>query len=117
MSNPLNFPTARQPVTEKDVRGNEVFTRPWALFFQQVYERVGGAVSLSSTDLAMSLFEDAGTSETNAVVMGVEQAVNQSPPRDLLVVVDSLLAELSGLRDQLAELTKEVESIKQGAIL
>ena len=130
MSNAIKVPAARQPATEIDDRGVETFTRPWLLFFQQLYERVGGAIGESTTDLNASLFEDAGMSETNATLFAVEDAANQAPlpvpllPDDPLLPVaqlfaafESLAAEVAANRDQIAELTKELDSLKQGAIL
>ena len=117
MSEAIKFPAARQPATELDDRGFETFTRPWLLFFQQIYERVGGATGASSSDLSTSLFEDAGSGETNALLFSVEQALSQSPQSELLLVVESLASELAAQREQIAELTKELDSIKQGVLL
>lgn len=111
------IPSARQPVTEKDSRGNEVFTRPWALFFQQVYDRIGGATSASNTDLALSLFEDAGNGEVVAMALGLERDLNQYPFVDTLATIDVLITELTGLREQVAEMAKELDSIKQGPVI
>lgn len=113
----LKFPAARQPATELDDRGFETFTRPWLLFFQQIYERVGGATGASSTDLNSSLFEDAGSGETNALLFAAEQALSQQPPDALVAVVESLLAEVSAQRDQIAELQKDLDAIRQGTLI
>jgi len=113
----IKFPAERQPATQTDDRGFETFTRPWLLFFQQVYERVGGAIGSGIPGVEASLFEDAGTSETNAALFSVEQALQQQPVQILIEAVERLAAEVAAQRDSIAELTKEVDSIKQGTMI
>lgn len=115
--NAINIPSVRQSVTEKDSRGDEVFTRPWALFFQQVYDRIGGATAVSNTDLALSLFEDAGNGEVVAMALGLERDLNQYSPVDTPTIIDVLTTELTSLREQVAEMAKELDSIKQGSVI
>lgn len=118
MSDALKFPAARQAATELDQNGNEVFTRPWFLFFQQLYARVGGPNGASTSDNEASALEDAGSSETQQMIFTARQDAAQQPPIALLLqAVDDLTAELSAQRDQIAELTKELDSIKQGQML
>lgn len=117
MSEPIKFPSARQPVTLADERGVVTFTRPWILFFQQVYERVGGPIAASTPDLAESLFEDAGSSETNAALFSIEQGFGQQPPQTLVEAVESLMAELATQRDTIAEMQKEIDGLKQGQMI
>lgn len=117
MSTPIKFPSARQPVTMVDGNGQEVFTRPWFLFFQAVYERAGGATGESNTDLAASAFEDAGTGETNAMLFQSIQDAQQSPFQQIAAAVEDLLAEFQAQRDRITELEKELQSIKQGSLL
>jgi hypothetical protein len=117
MSNAIKFPAERQPATQTDDRGYETFTRPWLIFFQQLYERVGGATGSGTTGIEASLFEDAGTGETNAALFTAEQALQQLPVQVLMQTVESLAAEVAAQRDLIAELTKEVDSIKQGTMV
>ena len=118
MSAAIKFPAARQAATEMDERGLETFTRPWFLFFQQIYERVGGATGASSGDLSASLFEDAGNAETNAMLFSVERSLFQQPPMAALqVAVETLTAEVASQRDQIAELQKDLDSVRQGTFI
>lgn len=123
MSLPIKLPSSRQPVTTSDGNGQEVFTRPWFLFLQAVYERIGGAISPSTTDLAEDLFEDAGTSETNAVLFDLEKTVFQDPPSVSYIVPDNqssvavLTSLVKSLAAELAEIQKELNAIKQGRLI
>lgn len=95
----IKFVPPRVPIADS---GGFV-TREWYLFLQGVFGRVGGAIGPSTADLNESAFEDAGSSETVALLFSVEQAARQS-------------GELSSLRDQVAELQKQIDSIRQGTI-
>lgn len=129
MTNALRFVPPRVQLVDPRTG---MISREWYLFLQGVFDRIGGADSASIPDLTASLFEDAGSSETNAMLFSVEQAFGQNPadvgllgsetlltlpPREDNPIIDALLAELSGLRDQVAELVKEIESIKQGTLI
>ena len=113
----IKFPAERQPATMTDDRGYETFTRPWLLFFQQLYERVGGAVGSGIVGIEVSLFEDAGTSETNASLFAVEQTFGQTPPDVLIQAIENLSAEVSAQRDQIAELQRDLDAIRQGTLV
>ena len=117
MTAAIKFPAARQAATEMDERGLETFTRPWFLFFQQIYERVGGATGASSGDQSASLFEDAGNAETNAMLFSVERSLFQQPLAALQVAVETLTAEVASQRDQIAELQKDLDSVRQGTFI
>ena len=114
MSEALKFVPPRVPFTDPNTG---VITREWYLFLQGIFLRVGGATGASTSDLSASLFEDAGSSETNALLFSAEQASGQLPPGVSIQLVDQLLAELAALRDQVAELTKDLDAIRQGQML
>ena len=131
MTDPLRFVPPR--VALVDPRTGMV-AREWYLFFQGVFNRIGGATGESTTDIVASLFEDAGSSETNATLFateqalsqypavhentvlldGVAQALAQLPPDTPTLTVESLSAELATVRDQVSELVKEIQSLRQG---
>lgn len=107
-----------------------MISREWYLFFQGLFNRVGGADGAGTVDLEASLFEDAGSSETNSMVFALEQATSQLPPYSEAVcaedtppayqqptTVDNISAELSALQDRVSELVKELDSIKQGILI
>ena len=131
MTDPLRFVPPRVQLVDPRTG---VISREWYLFFQGIFNRIGGATGESTTDIVASLFEDAGSSETNALLFTTEQALSQYPavhentvllegvsralaqlpPDTPTVTVESLSAELSAVRDQVSELVKEIQSIRQG---
>lgn len=127
MSDPLKFIPPRVALTDPRTG---LISREWYLFFQGIYIRAGGATGPSTTDVSGSLFEDAGSSETNAMLFSLEDELKQAPQSELLntepadqspkyeqYTLDALTTELNGLRELVAELTKEVESLKQATSL
>lgn len=127
MTDPLRFVPPRVQLTDPRTG---LISREWYLFFQGVFDRIGGATGASTSDLVASLFEDAGSSETNAMLFGVEQDTRQMPPdqQPALFIdlppayapdsqIDNITAELSALQDQVAELVKELDSLKQGTLI
>lgn len=115
----VKFPSARQDVFYLDPQTNKpVFTRPWFLFLQSLWQRQGGAVAPSTSDVEGSLFEDAGSSETQALLFSQGQDLGQSPLALLVVEQQSTLlqlqAQLDETRDKVAELTKAINDINQG---
>lgn len=114
-----------------DERG--IITREWYLFFQGVFDRIGGATGQSSTDLTQDMPDDAGLEETKALLFtgldGLSQgtpmaqtlgeAINQDTPMAVLPqeALSTLIAELQAQRDLIAELTKMVQAIQQGTMI
>jgi len=108
-----------------------MISREWYLFFQGVFNRVGGADGVGTSELEASLFEDAGSSETNAMLFALEQDTGQVPPMQqgtpdsvldqtparYLDAVDILTTELSELQARMAELVKEIDALKQSVLL
>jgi len=92
-------------------------SREWYLFFQGVFNRMGGADGIGTSELEASLFEDAGSSETNAMLFTLVQDTGQTPPPHYFDAVNTMTAELSALQDRVAELVKELDSIKQGILI
>lgn len=127
MTDPLRFVPPR--VQFVDLRTG-MLSREWYLFLQGVFTRIGGADGTSTTDLEASLFEDAGSSETNVMLFDLEQTTGQQPQQSYFFAeqdtppahssvqqMDNVLSELSALQDRMAELVKEVDSIKQGTLI
>lgn len=114
MNEPLKFIPPRVPLIDQRTG---LITREWYLFFQGVFDRIGGANGPSTTDLSSSLFEDAGSGETNALLFTAEQAFSQIPPMLDSAPVEILLAELAELRDQVSELRKELDAVRQGILI
>ena len=128
MSEALRFVPPR--VALVDPRTGMV-SREWYLFFQGVFIRVGGADGMGTSELEASLFEDAGSSETNAMLFTLEQDTGQVPapqqntpdhsidlaPPRYLDAVDTLTTELSELQARVTELVKEIDALKQSVLL
>lgn len=114
----IKLPSARQAVTSLNEHGLPTFTRPWFLFFQQLYDRVGGATAPSITDLDSNFFEDAGSGETNAELFAFQSEVRQAPPSldSLVQRIEDLNNELAEQRALVAELIKTIQSLQQGVL-
>jgi hypothetical protein len=98
-----------------------LISREWYLFFQGVFDRIGGPDGPSIPDVDASLFEDAGNGETNAMLFTAEQALAQLPPDSNLrygqYTIDVLTEQVASLREQIAVLLSEVQAIKQSTSL
>ena len=114
MTDPLRFMPPRVQLT--DPRTGMV-SREWYLFFQGVFNRIGGSNGAGTSDITESLFEDAGSSETNAMLFELEQAAGQYPTPQPLAIEQVLQAEISELRDTVAELKKDLDAIRQGTLI
>jgi hypothetical protein len=116
MALPFVIPQNSQPPLD----ANGIFNRTWYLFFQSVFQRIGGATGPSATDLSASMFEDAGGSETNAVLFRSIQDAGQSQQPMIVMTADAwsdLALQVGSLQDQITELTKEVQGIRQGTLI
>lgn len=112
-----------------DSNGN--ITREWYLFFQGIFDRVGGSTGSSTTDLSASAFEDAGIEETKAALFRaiIDFGQNTVPQPDFIPAGDvtplaqaaqdisHLQAELASQRDTITELTKVVQGLQQGIMI
>lgn len=131
MSEPIKFVPPRVALTDP---ATGLITREWFLFFQAVFIRIGGANGESNTELVASAFEDAGIEETKALLFAQAQQFGQLPPpvdqTTMLVeqpdqrpapysdpVVEQLTQQLASLQDQLAEVLKEVQALKQSTLI
>jgi len=98
MSESLKFVPPRVAFTDPRTG---MITREWFLFLQGLFIRVGGSTGSSTTDAAVSMFEDAGTSEVDARLRSVEDALQQDP------TISAMQADIEALRQQ-------VQSLQQG---
>ena len=115
MTETIKFVPPRVPLTDPDTG---TITREWYLFLQGVFIRIGGSTGSSIPDVSASMFEDAGTGETNSLLFNFQQASSQNPPYpDLQQAVEALENQVAQQREQLAEFFKELQSIKQGTLL
>lgn len=95
----VKFPSARQPVWMRDQSGLPVFTRPWFLFLQALWIRQGGASSPDTPDVVLQFAQ--------------EPVAQDSTPAAL----ERLQGEVAQMRDEIAELYKEINSLRQGTLI
>lgn len=89
-----------------DARGNVTVDIAWFLFMTQgLYDRVGGALGASTTDLEASAFEDAGIEELK---IGIYRLADQ---------LDSMTTELNEVRERLTVATRQLQDINEGQLL
>lgn len=114
MTESINFVPPRVPLV--DPRTGTI-TREWYLFLQGVFLRIGGASGPSTPDLLASLFEDAGSGETNAMLFSLEQDVGQTPfPAEPVPELD-IAGTISALQSQVAELQARLDDLQQSTLL
>ncbi|WP_421883294.1 hypothetical protein [Methylibium sp.] len=115
----------RVPLT--DPRTGSI-TREWYRFFQALYQRAGGSSGETPEDLAQDMSDDGGLEELKATTFGIEQQFGQLPtvvfeesndltPANVLVQPDVIEAQLQALRDEVAELKKQVQALEQGVVI
>jgi hypothetical protein len=110
MSAALRFVPARVPLIEP---GTGFITREWYLFLQGVFERIGGPLGESTTEIVMSGFADAGIEETKATLYELADRLAVQPPAQITLPDDALQAQIAGLQDRIAELTKDIQALNQ----
>jgi hypothetical protein len=87
-------------------------TREWYRLFQNIMDP---QVTSDSEALELSYFSATGA-QLDAQLYSAVQDAGQSPPV-VVSPIDTLLTELSGLREAVAELTKTVEDMRKGLIV
>lgn len=113
----------------------------WVRFFSTLVDRAGGTTGVSTTELVESAYEDAGLEEVKIGLYQLRDEFNQMPravecvadesqaPQALFVGFDDPLTpavqfsmpddpmpQIQALSDQIAELVKEIQSLKQGLL-
>jgi hypothetical protein len=114
MSNAITLPSARQPVTEVDSAGRTYFTRPWFLFFQTVFNRIGGANAPDNGELTGTSSADP---ELAATLYALQNELRAAPPVVAPAPADVLTPELAWLREEIAVARKFIQDIQQGTSL
>lgn len=119
----LQFPAARQPVVTTDLEtGVPTFTRPWFLFFQSLYTRVGGPFAPTVPEVAV----DRGGQGVMELQATTAQALSdlaigdQTIPFDWMqfaidavVTNDALRTEIGALREEISEMKKTLNDLAQ----
>jgi hypothetical protein len=138
----LTLPQARIPLGWATVAGQRVpvvIDLEWMRYLVTLTERAGGITGVSTTELVESAYEDAGLEEVKIGLYALRDEFNQLPqvvefvadesqcpqyapaqfddpltPQIQFVTPDDPLPQIQALADQIAELVKEVQSLKQG---
>jgi hypothetical protein len=108
MADPLYFAPLRVPVIDSRTG---LMSREWYLFFQALWLRQGGSDGPSNDDIMQGIPEELGAAELLALTDSIAQAAGQVPV-PIIPSIDDLLATLSALQDQLAEITKAIQGLQ-----
>lgn len=104
---------SRIPMTDP-VTG--LITREWSRYLAGLYSRVGGAQGESTTDLTTSQFEDAGIEELKAGLYALADMAQAAPMAQAADQVQHLETQVSGLREEVAQLRAMINDMRQGAV-
>lgn len=78
----------------------------WYLYLTQgLYERVGGALGVSTADLEAAAFEDAGIEELK---LGIYRLTDQ---------VNEMASEINALRERLTVAYRQLQDLNEGQVL
>lgn len=91
-----------------------VITMPWTKFFQQVFERIGGAEGQTNTELVQDAYADAGIEEMKAEFFKLIDESRSGPPPITQLQQDDQSARLEAIEAQMHALFKEIDALKQG---
>jgi hypothetical protein len=114
MSDPIKLPSPRQPVVDIDPETKvAMFSRPWFLFFQLVFQRIGGSVGTTTDELAPV---DSGQLPGSFALSDLAQGPNPDFQGNFIDSVQALelRAVVGSLQDQVAELAKKFNDLQQG---
>lgn len=112
MSEIFRIPSDRQPFLDSQTG---LVSRPWFLFFQGVFLRIGGATG-SSTEVA-DVGPAMGASDMDGVFIQAIQGLGIEPMIQLQQQVESIESTLSSNNAELAELRKYVEGLAAGTLI
>lgn len=114
MGNTVFFAPIRTPVVDP---ATNLMNREWYLFFQALWLRTGGTVAPSSDDILQNPDTTVNLSEALAGDASVTNLFSSLPTSQPTVVDQSILEVVAGLRDQVAELTKDIQELRQNPSL
>ena len=114
MSDPIFFAPMRVPLVDPRTG---LISREWYLFFQAMFLRSGGTNGPNVTELTQIISDTFGTPEILAIQLTGLDAAAQSPTVVPSVTLNDVLGELQATRDQVAELAKQLDDLRQGTML
>jgi hypothetical protein len=105
MNSPLRLLPPRVPLVDPKTG---YMSRDWYMFFQQLYDRVGGATGPSTTELASDLLDDGGAAGLAAQIFTAVDEYRQQPSTPLPLIAGDQSNEVAGLREQVATLATQL---------
>lgn len=130
MTEPLQLFPTHAPIGRTQDGKTVYMTTEFFKALKKVFERVGGATGASTTDLASSDDEDSGLEDYRLEQSKHNDAVDMLPPSVTLpfddpmhplaqqhVELQLLQSEVSGLREEVAQLRTQINDILQGTLL
>lgn len=113
----LQIPANRQPVTEVTAGGTTTFTRPWFIFFQAVFDRIGGSNGGSTSDIEESLDVGGMDADAEAALYALTDELRKLPTVVQLTPDVVPAPEFTGFREEIAELRKMINDLQQSTTL
>lgn len=109
-SNPIFFAPLRVPVADPKTG---IMAREWYLFFQAMFNRLGGSTGPGNDDLEQLLAENQDVSDVDALATAQQLSDAQANALDF----DATAADLSSLQSQVTDITTRLEdnSAAEGA--
>lgn len=115
MAEIFRIPSDRQPWLDPD---SGLISRPWFLFLQGLFIRIGAATGSSSAEQDFGFGPATGDTDQIAVFMRQIQDLGVAPVvQQLEQQVFSLESELSSQRELLAELSRTVQGLQAGTTI
>lgn len=111
MTDVLRIPSDREPVVDTSGR----CTRSWYLFFGGLFTRLGGVLGPGVED-AESFDMLGQTADVTAGLYSAMQQLGQLPVYEPPPMPENYAAEIQFLRDQLAEMQKEIQGMRSGLV-
>lgn len=96
----IRIPSDREPLVDPKTG---LITRSWFLFFTWVFQRVGGATG--------------DPIDTSEELIAAVEGLLSAPVLAESEAVEQLTAELSSQRDLIAEMQRELQSIRSGQVV
>lgn len=114
MADPIYFAPIRTPLV--DTR-NGLMAREWYLFFQALWLRTGGTQAPDTDDSPADTNQGLVADQVQ-ISLDDSNQLNQSPlPQALDAQVEQLFVMLAGQQDQIAELVKDIQALRQGPVI
>lgn len=113
MSDALRIPSDREPLIDPTTGK---ITRSWFLFLSGLLSRSGGVLGTGDITSDILVPEDP-SSEISAAIYSLRQEVEALPTPAIQITpdpFDSMAADINALREQVAEMAKQIQDLQSG---